>query len=221
MPDTIIQAVFFDFDGVLVDTMPAHFRTWKKLAHFLGFKLHPGIQASFKGASRSKSLDMLLREGNISASNAQKEFYAHMKNTWYDHEITMMDRSILMPGVLPLLEELKSHGIITAIASSSANAVRIARQLNIDGYFDLMLDANDIQATKPDPAVFTACIKQFNLEPRRCIVLEDSIMGIEAAHAASCKAIGIGKPEILDRADLVLGSLEDINLEILEKTIHQ
>lgn len=207
------KAVIFDFDGVLVDTMPIHFITWKKLATYLGFDLDPSTIDKMRGASRDKSLAIVLEQGDIDASPRQKQFYAHMKNTWYHYEIKEMTRRHLMPGALELLEQLKEKNIPVAMASSSKNAVRIIKHLSLEHYFQSMLDANDIQLTKPDPAVYQASAKNLGMPPESCLAIEDSPLGIKAAITAGCRCVGIGPEDNLAAATDVYESLEKLEIE--------
>lgn len=186
------DAVIFDFDGVLVDTMPSHFRSWQRLATFLGFKLEPSLMDQMRGRSREKSLAVVLDAGDIKATDQQKEFYAQMKHKWYQLEIEKMDASALMPGVMILLDHLNQTDIKLAVASASRNAHTIINKIGITDYFEVILDANTITMTKPDPQVFLECLQKLNCKPDLTYVIEDSPLGIEAAKLAYCKTISIG-----------------------------
>jgi len=81
--------------------------------------------------------------------------------------------------------------------------------------FDVIVDGNKIHKAKPDPEVFLKGAEEMNLPPSCCIVFEDAQAGIEAAIAGGMKSVGVGNPELLGRADLVIPDLKKITLKQL------
>ncbi|HYG17843.1 MAG TPA: HAD hydrolase-like protein, partial [Ohtaekwangia sp.] len=80
---TLIKAVIFDLDGVIVDTAHYHFLAWKRLAKELGIELTEADNEKLKGISRMQSLEVILALGGISLSDHDKEQLANKKNTWF------------------------------------------------------------------------------------------------------------------------------------------
>lgn len=210
----MVDAVIFDFDGVLVDTMDLHFKTWQKLAELLGYDLPPELKKSMRGASRFNSLAIVLDHGKVLADDRLKASYADLKDKWFQEELQDASSNIILPGVLTLLESLKQRGIQCAVASSSRNAKNILKKLEIDTCFKIILDANDIDKSKPDPAVFQEAILFLNSKPQNTWIIEDSPLGIQAAKQLGCKTIAVGPHAFGCGADLEVNSMDEINANI-------
>jgi len=121
----------------------------------------------------------------------------------------------LLPGVERFIEELKKRGIKTAIASVSKNAFTVLENLKIKDKFDYIVDANEIKHGKPDPEIFLNAAKHLGIPPERCIGIEDSAAGITAIKRAGMYAVGVGNPETVKEADLILKDLSETD-KILE-----
>ncbi|NBU51687.1 MAG: HAD family hydrolase [Chitinophagia bacterium] len=209
----MVKAIVFDFDGVIVDSMDAHFRTWQRLAYFLGYELDPALKDQMRGKARPDSLQLVLEAGHIEASDDQKSFYAQMKDAWFKLEIEKMSRNDVLPGVISLLEELKNSDIKTAVASSSRNAGTILNQLKMEDYFDVIVDATRIVNGKPDPAVFIETLSLLDNKAQDTVVIEDGILGIVAAKKIGCYCIGVGPDKRLaEKADYHIEYLSNISL---------
>jgi beta-phosphoglucomutase len=217
----MIKAVIFDLDGVLVDTMDLHFKSWVQLGHHLGFSFHESNKNKLRGASRFKSMEIVLEAGQISATPIEKKMYSEMKNNWYHDLLKDIDQSILLPGTIDSLEYLKKNNYKTALASASKNAKIIINKLNMQKYFDVMVDANDVLETKPDPEVFLKAAKLLKTAPKDCVVIEDSPLGIQAAKDGGFLCIGIGNKSGLKGADWFFENTKTINFkEVLENSGH-
>ena len=125
----------------------------------------------------------------------------------YLQKISHIDHKELLPGVLPLLQQLKSKGKKIALGSASRNARLVLERTGILPYFDAIVDGTMVSKAKPDPEVFLKAAEALHLSADRCCVLEDAPAGIQAAKAAGMTAIGVGSPEILKGADKVISSL--------------
>ncbi|MFP4024025.1 MAG: beta-phosphoglucomutase [Thiohalospira sp.] len=213
-----IKAIIFDLDGVIVDTAVFHYKAWKKLANKMGFDLTEAQNEQLKGISRMESLDILLEIGKIdSISDDEKQRLANNKNEWYRENILKMTPQDILPGVKQFLEELKQAHYKIAIGSSSKNAGTILERIGMKNFFDAVVDGTKISKSKPDPEVFLKGAQELNILPGQCIVFEDAESGIEAAKNAGMKTIGVGKPENLPKADLVIPGFENVNISIIEK----
>lgn len=206
----VLKAVIFDLDGVIVDTAKYHYLAWKELADTLGFDFTKKQNERLKGVSRMASLDILLEIGNIDLSHDEKMVLAQKKNSCYVEYIKKLKQSELLPGSKKLLEGLRAHGIKTALGSASKNTPLIIQKLKINHLFDAVIDGNRVSKAKPDPAVFLLAAKKMGTMPEECIVVEDAKAGIQAAISANMFALGIGNKDVLNKADVVLTSLENM-----------
>ncbi|MCA9018451.1 MAG: HAD-IA family hydrolase, partial [Planctomycetaceae bacterium] len=155
----------------------------------------------------------ILEEGGITLDEEEKNRLAGVKNEWYVDRINQMDQTEILEGVLPFLEDVKAAGCKIALGSASKNAGTIIDILKIRHYFDSIIDGNKTTRTKPDPQVFELAAEEMGLKPEECIVFEDAEKGIEAALNGGFRAVGIGKPEVLTEAELVIPNFMGRNLD--------
>ena len=78
--------------------------------------------------------------------------------------------------------------------------------------FDAIVDGNKVTKAKPDPEVFLKGAEELNIAPANCVVFEDAIAGVEAAINAGMKAVGVGSPDVLGKANLVISGLDEMTL---------
>lgn len=206
-------AFLFDLDGVLVDTAVFHFKAWRRLTQELGFDIDEEFNETLKGISRMDSLDRILAHGNVSLSQEEKNVYAKQKNEWYLELVNQMTPADILPGVEDFLKEAQNQGIKIALGSASKNAQIILEKTGILHYFDALIDGNHVSKSKPDPEVFLKGAEALEVSNEQCVVFEDAFAGIQAAKAANMYAVGIGNPEVLKNADVVIAGFVDIKPE--------
>ncbi len=211
-----IKACLFDLDGVIVDTAKYHYIAWKELANEMGFDFTLEDNERLKGVSRMTSLDILLSIGNISKSEEEKLELATKKNENYLTYILKMGPEEILPGTKEFLESLKKEGIKIALGSASKNAMTILKRLELTPYFEAIIDGTKVSKAKPDPEVFLKGAEALNVAPEECVVFEDAEAGIEAAIAGGMKCVGIGSPEILNKANFVVEGLHKMNVTMLK-----
>lgn len=210
-----IKVCIFDLDGVLVDTARFHFLAWKNLADRLGFTFTESDNERLKGVSRMASLEILLEIGKMAPTDKEKLEFAAEKNTQYLEYIEKMTPEDILPGVREFLTEIKKSGILIGLGSVSKNARSILSKTAITEFFDAIVDGNIITHAKPDPEVFLTGAKMLHMLPAQCIVFEDAVAGVEAAHRAGMKCVGVGAPDILGEADMIISGFENFRLKDL------
>lgn len=208
-----IKACIFDLDGVLVDTAKYHYLAWKRLANELGFDFTEQDNERLKGVSRMRSLEILLELGKKKPPEEEKEQLTAKKNVWYVEYITKIQEDEILPGVKKLLEALKQRGIKCAVGSASKNTMLILQRLQLVEYFDAISDGTKTTQAKPDPEVFLKAADMLGIPTKHCIVFEDAAAGVEAAKRAGMKCIGVGRPEALQGADMVIRGIHEISVE--------
>lgn len=213
---TTIKACLFDLDGVIVDTAIYHYKAWKRLANQLGFDFTEEQNEKLKGVSRTRSLELILQWGGISKSPAEQEQLATLKNTWYVDMISHMTPAEILPGAKEFLIACRDAGLKTALGSASKNSMMILEKVAIVDLFDAVIDGNKVTKAKPDPEVFLKGAEAVGVTPVECVVFEDAIAGVEAAIAGGMKAVGIGSPDVLGEANLVVSGLNEMSLEKLK-----
>jgi beta-phosphoglucomutase len=212
-----IKACIFDLDGVIVDTAVYHYKAWKRLANEQGFDLTEAQNDNLKGVSRVRSLELILQWGGVTKTAAEQEELAARKNEWYAKMINRMTPDEILPGAKEFLIACRQAGLKTALGSASKNSGTILDKVGIAGLFDVVIDGNKVNKPKPDPEVFLKGAEELGMPPVNCVVFEDAIAGVEAAKNGGMKAVGIGSPEVLNEADLVISSLSEMSLQKLDK----
>src|ERR1700712_4027702 len=210
-----IKACIFDLDGVIVDTAVYHYKAWKRLANSLGFDFTEHQNEQLKGVSRVRSLELILGWGGITKTAEEQEALATQKNTWYVDMISHMKPDEILPGAKEFVQLCREAGIKTALGSASKNSMMILEKINMVSMFDAIIDGNKVSKAKPDPEVFLKGAEAVGVSPTECVVFEDAIAGIEAAIAGGMKSVGIGSPDVLGEANLVISGLDKMSLEIL------
>ncbi|MEY3085210.1 MAG: hypothetical protein RL037_1390 [Bacteroidota bacterium] len=208
-----INALLFDLDGVLVSTETNHYLAWEAIARELGVPFTEHDNESLKGISRADSLKKILGKGGLTISNEEFDRLMTKKNNYYLASIAEIDQSKLLPGVKELLTLAKERRIKMAVGSSSKNAKFILEKLNIQQYFDAVIDGNDVQMPKPNPEVFLKGASALNSLPRECIVFEDAQSGVEAALAGNFNVIGVGNPALKNLVTHYLNDLTEFSID--------
>lgn len=208
-----IKGLIFDLDGVIVSTEHNHFLAWQRTATELGIHFTEKENEQLKGLSRADSLKAILALDNVTIS--EDEFHALLedKNAFYVESIASLSEKDLLPGVKDLLIQAKESGIKMAIGSSSKNAPYIIELLDLNDYFECIIDGAKVTFPKPHPEVFLNAAKEMGLAVEECIVFEDAESGIQAAKSGGFYSIAVGNASIADKADLFLSDLTEFKLE--------
>jgi beta-phosphoglucomutase len=215
-----IKACIFDLDGVIVDTAKYHYIAWNRLAKELGFNFTEHDNERLKGVSRMRSLEILLEIGGLEFSEEDMINMAHQKNEWYTEYIVKMGADEILPGVENFIAELKQNNIKIALGSASKNAMLILERIGILSIFDAIVDGNKVKSAKPDPEIFLKGAEELGFLPENCIVFEDAEAGIEAAINAGMRCVGIGSPENLSRATVVLPDMKNLDFKTFIKFLN-
>ncbi len=181
-------AVLFDLDGVVIHSETQHIEALSASLEASGVPTSALDYSIFVGHSDAAVIaDMqeLFPRLKLDAVRIQDE-----KNERY-REVS--DGITLIPGVLNLLHHLKATSIPTALVTSS---IRIDQQLAFElfelaPYFDAVITADDVTATKPAPEPYQKAATLLRAQPEACVVIEDSRKGIRAGVAAGCYVLGL------------------------------
>ncbi|QHI68755.1 beta-phosphoglucomutase [Tichowtungia aerotolerans] len=210
-----IRAVLFDLDGVVVFTDKYHYLGWKKLADEKGWAFDEEVNHGCRGVPRLASLQVILDHNKVDLPQDEKERLADIKNEYYKELLKQINEDDIYPGVVPFLEKLKEEGVRMAICSSSKNAMPVLDALGLAKYFDAVITGNDIENPKPDPEIFLKGAAAVNMHPFHCLVFEDAESGVDAAHAAHMKCIGVGEPQRLPNAHECVTDYAQIDIQAL------
>ena len=205
-----IKAVIFDLDGVICSTDEQHYQGWQALSDRLGIPFSREVNNRFRGVSRMACMDILEEIGGKHYSDEEKVEYATWKNDYYRQLLGQLSPADLSVEVKETLDELRARGYVLTIGSSSKNTKYILQRLGLEGYFDAISDGTNIVRSKPDPEVFLKSADFISMPYENCLVVEDAISGVEAAHAAGMKAAAVGDAAENKVGDYILESFSDL-----------
>ena len=194
----------FDLDGVIVDTAKYHFLAWKRLADELDIPFTEQDNERLKGVSRMASLEIILEIGNRTMTEDEKQASASARTTGMWNTSKKLEKSETAARCGELFEAGTCGRHQDRPCSASKNSPLILDRLGITELFDAVVDGTRVNRAKPDPEVFVTGAEDLGIDPEYCVVFEDAVAGVQAAHNAGMKAVGIGSPEILGQAELVI-----------------
>lgn len=215
------KAVIFDLDGVIVDTAKFHFLAWQNLAKKLGITFTAEHNEHLKGVSRVSSLEKILEWGNKEVTKEEFEELMHGKNEEYLTYVNQMTTKDILPQVKETLDYLKKEKHPIALGSASKNAKRILKHVGLMGYFEAIIDGNEVTEAKPNPEVFLKAARLLNVDPQNAIVFEDSLAGVEAANTGQMLSVGIGDARVLAAADYVFKDFRELDFETLKNILNE
>ncbi len=204
------KAVIFDLDGVLVSTDEQHYQGWKALCDRLGIPFDREVNNRFRGVSRMACVDILEELSGQSWTDERKQEYATWKNERYRSLLRELSPASVTREVRETLDRLRAGGLLLAVGSSSKNAGFILERIGLGGYFDAVSDGNDISRSKPDPEVFQKAAQFLGVPPELCLVVEDAVSGVEAAHNAGMLAASLGDAAKNGAGDYVMSSFGEL-----------
>lgn len=210
-----IKGCIFNLDGVIVDTAKHHYAAWKRLANQLGFDFSMEQHEELRGLSRLASLEKILEWGNVYMTEAEKLHWSDVKNNWYVELISNLKPSDVLPGALLFLRQVREAGLQMALSSASRSARSVLRSTHLEPYFDVIIDGYSTRKVKPDPESFLLAAQGLGLRPAECVVFEDAPLGVWAGVAGGFTVVGIGQPEYLPKAHLVIPGFENLTLNNL------
>ncbi len=211
-----LQGAIFDLDGVIVNTVPLHFKAWQKMFTEYG--------REFSFADYKDKVDGIPRLSGARAIltdlSDQELAQAGSKKQDYFLKFLQKEGIQVYESTLGLIKVLKQNHIKVALISSSKNCLLILKKIGIDNLFEVIITGHDVKKGKPAPDVFLLAARQLAIAPANCLVFEDAVLGIEAAKRGNFKCVGIDRyqdPSRLTGADLIVNDLSEVTLERLKQ----
>lgn len=206
------DAVIFDMDGTLINSIPAVERSWGLWAGERGIDLSQ--LAKFHGVPAAGVVKMLVAPEDYEAALARI----------VEIEVGDVEGIVVLPGAAEALAAVASvkRAIATSCTTGLAQARITATGLRAP---EVLVTADDVSAGKPDPEPFLKAAAELGVDPARCLVVEDAPAGIVAAQAAGCFSLGLLTTTPADElpADAVVADLSAVRFELTDDgriTIH-
>lgn len=183
-----VKAVIFDMDGVLVDSEPFHVQTEKRMFRKMNLDISDEEHAGYMGTATDVMWKQIIGKRNLPIDIPEITELTIKEGLPYFYSLEKIDP---MPGLIDLLEKLKSKNIPMAVASSSdPETIRIILEKSgLRKYFLQAVSSSEVGKSKPEPDVFLHAAKILGVLPENCVVFEDSKNGIKAAKAAGMYCI--------------------------------
>lgn len=219
-----MRALIFDFDGLILDTEMPDYISWQEVYNSYGVELPLKKWASIVGGNAESEFEPHEYLESLTSTKVDREQIWVSRRKSY---LTHLESQPILPGVVAYLEDAKKMNLKLAIASSSPNnwvSGHLSR-LGLIDYFDVICTADDVEQTKPNPALFLLSAEKVGAKPDEVIVFEDSYNGVLAAKRAGMFVVAVPNQLTanldLSQADLILKSLEDISLEALTTQVEK
>jgi len=222
----VIRAVVFDFDGVLANSEPLHFRAFRDVLAAEGLTLtERSYYSQYLGYDDVGAFRAIAADSGRTPADADLTRWVALKA----ERLEELERgaSVLFPGAR---EAIGRMARLTSVAIASGalreEIFRVLEREQLTSFFPVVVAAGDTPASKPDPGPYAkavqmlGAIRRDGLEPRQCAAVEDSHWGLVSAKAAGLRTIAITHsypaPE-LHEADLVIDHLDELTADLLQR----
>jgi len=224
----MLRALIFDFNGIIVDDEPIHFELFKQVLAEEGIKLtEADYYARYLGFDDRGAFTAAYREHGRSLDEKLLARLIDRKTIYYQSEIRSKVR--IFPGVEKLVTTLVP--VLPLAVASGALRQEIETILSAAGllkHFAVIISAEDVDHGKPEPEIFLKALARLNaqvedghpIDAADCLVIEDSKEGIRGARQAGMKCLAVSNShpaELLQEANAVVRSLEEVDLSLLEQ----
>lgn len=182
-----VEALIFDLDGTLADTMPLHIIAWEETGRYLKVPITETLINEYAGAPSHVVLQNLNQRFGW---EVDPEVGRKMKAERY-YEI-LDERGGVEPikPVYSLMEYMYGKfPMAVGTGSSAYSANKVMGLIGAHKYIDVVVSADDVDQHKPDPATFLKCAEGMGVAPEKCLVFEDGAMGVLAAQNAGMPVI--------------------------------
>ena len=207
-----IQAVIWDMDGVIIDSADEHRRAWQRLAREEGIVM---TDADFWSTFGRRNDDIFATIWGEMPPERAKEL-ADRKEMYFRELIR--ESAAPLPGSIELMRGLHEAGFLQALASSTAieNIQLISDILGLKRYLTVIVSGETVARGKPAPDIFLKAAGELHIDPKKCLVIEDAVAGVQAAHAAGMRCIAVaGDRDLpgLREAELMVKDLTAVNVQ--------
>lgn len=205
------QAVIFDMDGVIVDSMPYHFIAWYEALRPWGVRVNSFDVYAREGEKWERSMkDFLGRDGIAPTKKTMRSIFRDREKAFHKYF-----KRFIFPEAETLLRCLHGKGYPLALVTGThAKEVNKILPPSMKRLFGAIVTGDSVSQGKPHPAPYLKAAAALSISPRRCVVIENAPFGVESAKRAGmfCIAVTTSLPSLyLKKADIVISKLEEVN----------
>ena len=212
----MMKAAIFDLDGVIVNTVPLHFKAWQRMfkeyGKYFNFDDYKQKVDGIPRADGAKAILTELKDDELKKAADKKQ--AYFLEYLHSEKIPVYDTTV------ELIKALRAEDLKRGVISSSKNCLPILKKAGLVDLFDVIITGNDITKGKPDPQRFLIAAEKMQVGSESCVVFEDAVLGVEGAKRAGMRCVGIdryGDPERLKKADLVVTDLGEVTVKKIKE----
>jgi HAD superfamily hydrolase (TIGR01509 family) len=212
-----LRLVIFDMDGLMVDSEGAQRTAMNSALAPSGVSIG---EAEWRGMIGRRAREILADLREQHGITAGVEELLDAKDRAY--RAAIRSHVTPMPGLYELVEKCKGAGVAMAVASSSGieDVRAVVQALRLEDAFSILVSGDDVSRGKPDPEIFLVTARRMKVEPRYCVVLEDTAHGVQAARRAGMMCVAVPNSftegQDFSRAGMVVASLLDLDIPALE-----
>jgi len=214
----MIKAVIFDMDGVMINSEPLWEKTEKIMMARKGLDYTPVYREEIVGLGQKDSAKLLKSTFSLTEDIEEiiKERISILLDI-YNNELSLVN------DLIKLLELISKNSYRVALASSSPLRVVkfVLNKFNLNKYFNPVVSGDMVKLGKPNPDIYLYTAERLGVTPKQCLVIEDSINGVNAAKNAGMYCVAVPDKRLdqkgFENADIVLDNLGLIKLSLIEK----
>lgn len=213
-----ISAAIFDLNGTVLDDEGMYDIAFNNVLKSLGVDTSKQIPHKH-GIGVKENWVMFIKDLNLRTDKSPEVLAKETQNEY----LKQLNQLTIRPGFRDFINQLKRQQIRLGLATSNTWEVanRILEQIGLMGTFDSMTTAEEVRYNKPDPEIFLIAADKLGTEGEHCLVIEDSVSGVEAGKRAGMKVVAIvpdgSEAEKFLKADYRVKGFEEINLKDIDR----
>lgn len=215
---SVARAVLWDMDGTLIDSEELHWISWRDTMAKEGRSI---TREQFLSSFGQRNDSVIPRWLGVAATPERINSISQAKDELF-RQLVRKNGISPLPGVKNWVHRLHERGWLQAIASSAprANIEVVLEALAATHCFQGIVSAEDVRRGKPDPEVYLTAASRVGVSPHSCVVVEDATAGVEGAHSAGMRSIGVSRNGKRLPADMVVQSLDLLDSEAFETLLN-
>lgn len=184
----MIQAVVFDFDGLILDTETNEFKAWQDVFRHYGAELALDVWSGVIGTDMLSVFDPYNHLAGLTGREIDRDAVRRMHK---ENFVKRMESEQIRPGVVSALDQARRLGLAIGLASSSSRdwVVGYLTKYGLRDCFDCIRTRDDVAKVKPDPELYILALECLGVKPREALAFEDSANGAAAAYAAGLHCV--------------------------------
>lgn len=182
------EALIFDMDGTLVDSGQLHEFAWSETLNKYGIPIDRPLMRSLAGVPTKGTIEILLEKFNLSVDASLDEMN-DFKEAWVHENMHRFVKPTALIEVAQKYHGVKPMAIGTGAYTAEAN--QILQLCGLDKYISAVVGADQVKNPKPAPDTFLLCAELLKIDPTKCVVFEDSKLGLQAAASAGMAGIDV------------------------------